>query len=137
MAYVNFGDITSDDLNLVFVSATISTPAAKTSTVSVPYADGSIDLSDYFGTIRYENRTLTMTFYIPASLNKNEIVNQVINYLHGKKKEITLPSDDDYHYTGRLSVSAEEVSNTKKCSVTITADCEPYKVDDATGLKKL
>lgn len=136
MSSVFFDEQASEELGLLFISATIDTPAAKINKIAVPYSDGYLDLTDYYGTTKYDNRTITINFMVENYKNRIETVNNVINELHGKTKQIKLPSDPEWYYIGRCSVSATEVSNTKKCAVVISADCEPYK-KNLNGDKKL
>ena len=59
MNTVKFGTLDSySDLHSILNKKTIGTPTPKKETVSVAGRDGEIDLTDYFGEVKYNNRTL-------------------------------------------------------------------------------
>ena len=63
MKTVIFDDLDSHiDLGLIRKGVTIGSPSPKTKTVDIEGADGSLDLTEYFGEIFYENRELEMEF---------------------------------------------------------------------------
>ena len=63
MRTIKFDDLDSyRDLRLVRKGVEIGAPETKTETVDVPGADGSLDLTEYFGEPLYDNRELKMDF---------------------------------------------------------------------------
>ena len=128
MKGVTFGNYHSyNDLSMVLSSKTIGTPEAKTATVSIPGADGVLDVTEYFGDIKYDNRQLTFVFALV--IDPDNFLTQLTtinNALNGQKVRIILDDDPNFYYSGRLSVSDFTVSNAVG-NVTVTADCNPYK----------
>ena len=128
MLGVKFDDLHSlDDLGLILQTVNMPMPEPKTAAVEIPGADGVLDLTDYFGDTRYNNRTITMVFTDKAPY-KQRYPNQTVgaNALHGKSMKICFDEDPLYYYQGRISVQEYAPQGATR-TVTITADCEPYK----------
>lgn len=128
MKGVTFGDFHSwDDFSLILNSKSIGSPEAKTTTVEIPGADGVLDISEYFGEVKYKNRKLSFDF--STIVPKSEFLNLfsvIQNSIHGKRIRIVLDDDPDFYYLGRISVS--DWKATKSIGkITIDCDCEPYK----------
>lgn len=114
-------------------SVQIGAPSPKTSYVDVPYADGKLDLSDYFGGIKYENRVITITCLILNNITQTH--SAILQAFHGKTENIVLAADPEYIYTGRISVGG--VRATKAGTFEIVCDCKPYKKHKTTGAEVL
>lgn len=126
---IQFGDVHSfNDLNLVLTKATIPPAKAKTNYVDVPGADGSLDLSDTHGEVKYSDRDCTFNFSVlPSDDTDFETKKtEISNLLNGKVCKITLDTDEDYYYQGRCSVN-EHLQNGNLKKFTITAKVRPYK----------
>lgn len=128
MKGVTFGDFHSwDDFSLILNSKSIGSPEAKTTTVEIPGADGVLDISEYFGEVKYKNRKLSFDF--STIVPKNEFLNLfsvIQNSIHGKRIRIILDDDPDFYYLGRISVSDWKTDKSIG-KITIDCDCEPYK----------
>lgn len=128
MKGVRFGDFHSwNDFSLILAQKTIGTPSPKTETIDIPGGDGVLDLTDFFGEVRYNNRPLEFEFstIIPQS-EFMTLFSKVQNALHGQKMRIVLDDDPDWYYTGRITVS-EWKADKNIGKLTIDCDCEPYK----------
>lgn len=125
---VHFGEYSSfDDFTLILSSKKIESPKTKTETVDVPGADGVLDMTEYFGEPKYENRTLTFEFSTMARQDEFlKLFSQIQNAIHGKRFSIWLDEDPDFYYVGRISVS-EWQADKNIGKVTVECDCEPYK----------
>lgn len=128
MNAVKFGSYHSyNDLQLILSQKTIGTPSPKVETVDIPGGDGVLDLTEFFGEVKYNNRTLTFEF--SSQLPPAQFMEQfrkVQNALHGKKMQIVLTEDPDWYYIGRISVS-EWKADRNIGKLTIDCDCEPFK----------
>lgn len=128
MKGVKFGEYHSfNDLHLILSQKTIGTPKAKTESIDIPGADGVLDLTEFFGEVKYNNRKLSFEFstLVPQS-QFMDLFSIVQNALHGKKMDITLDADPEWYYTGRISVS-EWKADKNIGKLTIDCDCEPFK----------
>lgn len=134
---VNFDGLNSKtDLNITFASLVIGDAKPKRVTVDVPYANGKLDLTDYFGAIRYENRTISMRFIIPLSKNHMSVYHNVQKLLNGQNAKIVFSADDEWYYYGRLSVGGFSVDG-GRWAFTIEADAEPYQYQDVEVTKSI
>lgn len=128
MKTVIFDELDSyDDLGLIRTGVTIGSPSPKINTVDIEGADSSLDLTDYFGEVFYENRELEFEFQALDEPGNgfHEKFQRLCNALHGKRSKITLSECPSIYYVGRITVD-EWQTNEKTGAITVTADCEPY-----------
>lgn len=128
MKGVKFGNYHSyNDFSLILSSKTIGTPSPKTETIDIPGGDGVLDLTDFFGEVKYNNRDLSFEFstIVPQAEFMN-LFSRVQNALHGQKVQIVLDEDAEWFYTGRITVS-EWKADKSIGKLTIDCDCEPFK----------
>ena len=124
---MNFGSYSSDSFDLVLASRVIGSPKAKVSKVSVPGSDLTLDFTEAFGGVHYENRTITLTFLSLEPWDDSVANDQRLkNAIHGQKLHIVFDDDPDYYWIGRINVG--DWTYYKGASkVQVTIDCEPYK----------
>lgn len=139
MQTVTFGTKNSyDDFGLILTDKDIGFPEPKLEEVDVIGADGVIDLSEVLNDdIKYKTRKLQFTFTVLKG-NKYwaSTVADVANYLHGKKLRIQMDFDPAYYYTGRCKINSFKTSK-RLCTITIDAECEPYRLENGNGEKWL
>lgn len=116
-----------DDFSLIMSSKEIAAPKTKTVKIDVPGADGSIDLTDYFGEPKYED--CTHKFQFSTIVPQSEFLTRfstIKNAIHGKKLRIVLDDDPGFFYIGRCYVSS--FTNEKNIGkISVECDCEPWK----------
>lgn len=116
-----------DDFNLILTQKTIGTPSPKTETIDIPGGDGVLDLTEFFGEVKYTNRQLSFEFStIVPKEEFMELFSRVQNAIHGQKMQIVLDDDSEWFYFGRITVS-EWKADKNIGKFTIDCDCEPYK----------
>lgn len=134
---VSFGSIHTSTLGLYLTRADIDAPAPKKYNVDVPGGQGVLDLTEYFGSVSYDNRNLILTFTLP--LIGNELLSaysQILNALNGKYFDrIILDDDADYHYKGRAVV--RNLQKGKLSRVIVECDCLPFKFENTSTLLNL
>ena len=118
---------TYKDWDLIFAPKEISPPSPKISYIDIDGRDGSLDLTDALGGVKYNDREFTLEF----STNKmykdlDEFISKVLNFIHGYKMKITIYSDPDYYYVGRCYVSKIQTKNGMK-NISIKCKTDPYK----------
>ena len=125
---VRFGDIDSyKDLGLILSSREISSPEVKEHYVDVDGADGSLDMTEALGRIRYENRSIKLDFTVIDDRTKFwDIFSKVQNLIHGKKFRISFDDDPDFYYIGRVSIDKWKTDKVIG-SMTFDIEAEPYK----------
>lgn len=115
------------NLNLILSSVNIPPAQPKMTFVDIPGADGSLDLSEANGEIKYEDRKSTFVF---TTLPTDDIIakqKQVSNALNGVRfNKITLDKDNNYYWTGRCYVDSysEDYPISK---ITVKAVLNPWK----------
>ena len=125
-----FDDIHSfHDLNLVLSGCDIPPASPKTNYVDIPGADGSVDLTEAHGEVRFNDRDCKFTFTMKPDdvMTWEEKKTEIGNILNGKKVKITLDKDEDFYYTGRCTVNSF-LSNKKIRQIVVTARVSPYKL---------
>lgn len=128
MKGVSFGDFHSyHDFSLILSQKIIGTPSPKTETIDIPGGDGVLDLTEFFGETKYNNRNLSFEFssIVPQSDFMNQF-SHIQDAIHGQKMRIVLDDAPEWYYTGRISVS-EWKAEKAVGKLTIDCDCEPYK----------
>lgn len=126
---VSFDDIHSyHDLNLILSASDIPPAKPKTSYVDVPGADGSLDLTEAVGEVKYSDRDIRFTFtMLPDSVQTFEDKRtEVVNLLNGRVFKITLDRDEDYYFRGRCSVDSYDVDRNHH-QIVISVKANPYK----------
>ena len=128
MKGIMFGNYHSwNDFQLILATKTIGTPSPKTETIDIPGGDGVLDVTEFFGETKYNNRNLSFEF--SSIVPQSEFMNQFshIQYaLHGQKMRIVLDDAPEWYYIGRISVS-EWKAEKAVGKLTIDCDCEPYR----------
>ena len=128
MKGIQFDNIHSyDDLNLVLSAVNIPPAAVKTNFVDIPGGDGSVDLTDALGEVRYKDRECTFTFSVFPYENFEEKKREVSNLLNGKRCNITVDKDPDYYWTGRCFIN-EYASDKNLHKIVVGATVAPYKL---------
>ena len=115
------------DFGVILTEQNIGLPTPKTYTVNIEGMDGALDLSECFGEMKYENRTIKFTFEsIDKITDWQAKMTKISSFLHGQKMKITTWSDPNFHYIGRCQID-EYNSNSKLGKIVISCDCEPFK----------
>lgn len=120
------------DLNLILSGSTIEPAEPKTTYIDIAGGDGSADLTEANGEVRFKDRTLKFTFTMnPADdLSDDaweEKKTEISNLLNGKYCKITREVDPDYYYQGRCTVD-EFKSDKRLRQFVISAQVRPYKL---------
>ena len=115
------------DFGVILTEQNLGLPSPKIYSVSIEGMDGSLDLSECFGEMKYENRTLKFTF---ESIDKitdwqTKMIN-ISSFLHGQKMKIKTWSDPDFYYVGRCQID-EYNGGRRLGKIVISCDCEPFK----------
>lgn len=115
------------DFSLVLAPKAIGSPQVKRYQIEVPGADGTLDLTDFFGEPKFENVTHTFEFSLPVPQTELlSMYSSIKNAIHGKRMRIILDDDPLFYHVGRCSVS--ELTQEKTIGkLSIECDCEPYK----------
>ena len=115
------------DFGVILTEQNIGLPSPKTYTVNIEGMDGALDLSECFGEMKYENRTIKFTFESVEKISDWQAkIIKISSFLHGQKMKITTWSDPNFYYIGRCPID-EFNSNSKLGKIVVSCDCEPFK----------
>lgn len=115
------------DWNLILSAADIPPAVPKTSYVDIPGGDGSIDLTEALGEVRYSNRECVFTFTVFPYEDFEAKKTLISNLLNGKRFKIRLDKDPDYYWEGRCDVNGYS-QNKRLRKITVRAIVAPYKM---------
>ena len=127
---VYFNELHSyNDFNLIMAPFTPAPAMPKTNYMDIAGGNGSLDFTEAFGEVKFQDRDFKFTFTIDPTetMSFDEKVTQVSNALNGKKCKITLDRDADYYWDGRLTVN-EYLQNKSIGQIVISATVRPYKL---------
>lgn len=116
------------DFGLIMTNKEISSPVPQTKLVSIPGRNGSVDMSAVVSdTIKYEDRTITMTFYSPKKVDGwPQFTSSLRNYLAGNQMKLIFDDDIAFYWLGRITDVSFSVSG-PNATIKITATVAPYK----------
>lgn len=127
---IAFDDIhTYDDLNLILSVCPDMPPAnAKTTYIDIPGADGSLDLSEVHGEMKFSDRENKYTFSMHPwdSATWEEKMQEVSSLLHGKRMKMVLDKDEDFFWNVRVTID-EFASEKLLHQIVIAVRATPYK----------
>lgn len=137
MNEITFDGKSASEWGLKLLAVYIPMPGAKTNYLDIPGADGSLDVTEVFGSVPYSDREgATFTFdHLGGYEQWQSDISALANYLHGQKRRIILPYDDWYYYIGRLAVDADK-SDHVTGRVVISGRLEPYKLERFSSLEE-
>lgn len=102
---------------------TLSAPVPKTRLDEIPGMNGSLDSTEEFGEVFYNDRTLALDCIHPGDSWYENVQNFVSAY-HGQNVKIAFSNDPNYYWTGRLFVTGYSA---KDHSLQMSATVYPYK----------
>ena len=131
MKGVKFGDFHSYyEWGLVLQKKEIGAPEPKVNQIEIEGGDGVLDLTDFFGNVKYKNRSLSFTFAKPGIAQDEYLAlySLVQEKIHGQKMKVILDDDPNYYYYGRVSINKWK-SNKNIGDIVIEVDAEPFKME--------
>lgn len=120
------------DLNLILSAVDIPPASPKTTYIDIPGGDGSIDLTEAHGEVKYSDRVMKVILTMNPAGDLSEAAweekkTEVSKYLNGRACKITLEKDPDFYWVGRCAVDSY-ASNKRKRQIVIFATVRPYKL---------
>jgi hypothetical protein len=115
------------DLNLILSEVNIPPATAKTSYVDIPGGDGSVDLTEALGEVKFKDRDCSFTFTVFPYEDFEAKKQEISNLLNGKRCKVTLDKDPDYYWVGRCFINGY-ASDKNLHKITVKATVGPYKL---------
>lgn len=120
---------TLDDFGLILTELYIPEPEPKVNKINIPFASGSIDVTDATGTTPYNDREgLTFKFLLQDGTPQNwsKVIRDLSMYLHGQKMKMVTEYEPTFYYLVRLSVDTVK-SNKTYSEVVLKGSADPFK----------
>lgn len=116
------------DFNIVLTSFNLGVPTPKTSYVDVVGGNGTIDLTDVYGDVFYNDRIHDFNFFSIKTdfVGFAETMKNIIAFLSGKVFKITLDIDPEWYYIGRMELN-KYTTTLQIANIGLKATCKPYK----------
>lgn len=104
-------------------------PVEKSYLLDRPGGDGSLDVTEVFGDVLYNDRQDILVFSVQAPYGAEAfeaVKTNVARFLHGRTYDYTLPHDPGYTYHGRFSID-EAYMRMYHRLIKIKVTANPYK----------
>lgn len=119
------------EFGLKMLSIYIPLPEPKVNKVSIPGASGSVDLSEVFGQVEYEERSGVKFEFAVMDENYDawaKAVTAIAMWVHGKKVKVVPDNDTCFYYMCRLKVDSKK-DNSVSSSFILSGTAEPFKYE--------
>ena len=114
------------DYGLIVAPYAIPMPEPQTSFVDIPGRDGTLDLSEAFGTVRYADRTIPLTLYVRTPFDAT--VSTFAADVHGRRMNLIFDRDPTYYYDARVTIEDVE-KHAGYCELSLECRAKPYKLE--------
>lgn len=114
------------DFNLILSAVNIPPASPKTNFIDVDGADGSLDLTESLGEVKYSDRKGSLTFSVLPEDDFEQKKSDISNILNGQRFLITLDKDIEYYYIGRCSINNYK-EDKKLRQIVVDMQLQPYK----------
>ena len=114
------------DYGLIVAPYAIPMPEPQTNFVEIPGRDGTLDLSEAFGTIRYADRVIPLTLYCRAPFDA--LISTFAADVHGRRMNMIFDRDPTYYYDARITVEDVE-RHAGYCELSLKCRAKPYKLE--------
>ena len=111
-----------EDYGIILKSFDAPPPDAQVYYVALDGADGSLDMTEWAGEVKYNDRNMTI-----ALLDMNNRYGPMIQTLHGRRWKIWKSDDPDFYYEGRCD-SAPAETRRRVTNLTLNFTCSPWKL---------
>lgn len=117
-----------EDLNLMLSKVEISPAIPKLNLFDIPGGDGSVDLTEALGEVKFSDREAIITFTVLPQDDFEQKKKEVSNLLNGTRfNKIIVDKDPDYYWTGRCKIN-EYASDKNLHKIVVGAILAPYKL---------
>lgn len=121
----------TSEFGLRLLSMYIPQPEPKVKKISVPWASGSIDLSEVAGQVNYEDRNGIKLEFTVADKSYSAwaaATTAIAMWVHGKKVKVVPDNDIGFYYMCRLEVDSKK-DNPVLSSFSLSGTAEPFKYE--------
>ena len=116
-----------EHLNLVLSNVDIPPAEVKTNYIDIPGGDGSVDLTEALGEVKFKDRECAFTFTVFPHEDFEEKKKYISNILNGTRCKMILDKDPKYYWEGRCFIN-EYASDRNLHQIVVKAIVAPYKL---------
>lgn len=128
---------TAVDGRMTMTKFAVETPDFVQDLQEIPGMDGALDFSEAAaGRTVYKTRKLTATFELSAENHawREQLLDQMIGRIHGKRCEIYTPDVEKEYLTGRVSIK-KNFNRLSYAEIALTAVCDPFYEENVEQMK--
>jgi len=114
------------DYGLIVAPYAIPLPEPQTNFVEIPGRDGTLDLSEAFGTVRYADRIIPLTLYARAPFDSQ--ISAFAVDVHGRRMNVIFDRDPTFYYDARVTIEDVE-RHAGYCELSLECRAKPYKLE--------
>ena len=114
------------DYGLIVAPYAIPIPEPQTNFVEIPGRDGTLDLSEAFGTVRYADRIIPLTLYARAPFDT--LISAFAADVHGRRMNVIFDRDPTFYYDARVTLEDVE-RHAGYCELSLECRAKPYKLE--------
>ena len=114
------------DYGLFVAPYAIPMPEPQASFVEIPGRDGALDLSEAFGTVRYADRTISLTLFARAPFDT--LISTFAADVHGRRMNVIFDRDPTFYYDARITFEDVE-KHVGYCELSLECRAKPYKLE--------
>ena len=114
------------DYGLIVAPYAIPMPEPQTNFVEIPGRDGTLDLSEAFGTVRYADRIIPLTLYARAPFDT--LISAFAADVHGRRMNMIFDRDPTFYYDARMTIEDVE-RHWGYCELSLECRVKPYKLE--------
>ena len=114
------------DYGLIVAPYAIPLPEPQTNFVEIPGRDGALDLSEAFGTVRYADRTISLTLFARAPFDT--LISTFAADVHGRRMNVIFDRDPAFYYDARIMIEDVE-RHWGYCELSLECRAKPYKLE--------
>ena len=114
------------DYGLIVAPYAIPMPEPQMNFVEIPGRDGTLDLSEAFGVVRYADRIIPLTLYARAPFDTQ--ISALAADVHGRRMNVIFDRDPTFYYDARVTVEDVE-RHAGYCELSLECRAKPYKLD--------
>lgn len=116
-----------DDWGLILEPFDVPFPKVKTDYVSIEGGHGSLDLTDAYGKIFYEDNSFNISFVCKDTVKYDLLLNDISCFLHGKKLKVFMYFDEEYYYDARCELN-KYACNKSLGQIVVSVTAKPFKL---------
>ena len=102
-------------------------PGVQTNFIEVPGMNGTIDATEFDGTVHYKDREYAQKYLdVAGRTGMHSRYSALQNFIHGKRMRMILDDDPEWYYEGRFEIGDPAPYNFRN-TLQIKATLKPYK----------